>query len=43
MRQLEIYYISSKLVSEAIVGPTQAQLQQMSTKRAENLRWTPAN
>ena len=43
MRQLEIYYIYSKLVSEAIVGPTQAQLQQMSTKRAENLRWTAAH
>ena len=41
MRQLEVYYVYSNLVTT--VGPTPAQQSQMQTKRAENLRWTAAH
>jgi hypothetical protein len=44
LRQLELFYIYSKLVLETltIVGPTNAELQQMQTIRAESRRWTAA-
>jgi len=41
LRQLVPFYIYSKL--STIVGPTQAELQQMQTLRAEARRWTAAH
>ena len=41
MRQLDVYYVYSNLVTT--VDPTPAQQSQMQTKRAENLRWTAAH
>jgi len=41
LRQLVPFYIYSKL--STIVGPTQAELQQMQSTRAEGRRWTAAH
>jgi len=45
LRQLELFYIYSKLIldSMTIVGPTNAELQQMQRIRAESRRWTAAH